>query len=245
MNPDTTILNNYDKESQKYDQRRFSTPLGKYMNLTEKNLLKKYANEGKTLELCCGTGRFSSLFDHYTGIDFSSKMLKIAKMNNNKKFILMDVNDIYKLNETYDIIFCVRAMKFWQNPQKVINDCYTLLNSSGRLILFFQERNLITIIIYNLAKLFRPIKKRFFKSFTVGTGTEKYYQEKEVIDMLYRFKILKVERYWTPLFMFHNFIKYSKILTKIVIKTSKCPFGYGIYVVAEKEVRKKKRRVLF
>jgi len=70
-------------------------------------LLSLYKDK-KVLDVCCGYGRFSN-FKDYTGIDFSSEMLKLAKEQNpDKNFILHNGKDGYK--GQYDIVFEVNSL---------------------------------------------------------------------------------------------------------------------------------------
>lgn len=59
----------------------------------------------RVLDVGCGYGRLSDIFANYTGIDFSSEMIKLAKkLHPDKIFSVVDVHTIKDLDD-FDIIF--------------------------------------------------------------------------------------------------------------------------------------------
>ena len=195
----------YDDEAPLYDERRFNSIIGKYVDEEETKAVIDNLVGKDILELCCGTGRFSTKIEklnkNYIGIDFSEKMLEQArKKSNSAKFIYMDVKDVSKLNKKFDTIFAVRAIKFWGNPEQVVKDCSSLLKDGGRIILLFIYKNPITIVLFRLTNIFRFFKKRMkiFKSFTRGTGTEKRYSKKEMVKLASQanLKIISISNFY-------------------------------------------------
>ena len=140
----------YKEESKIYDLKRFTSPVGKHIDNVEKSIVFKNLKGKNVLELCCGTGRFATYLANkgfkYYGIDFSQPMLDEAisknKIKGNVTFKRLDVKDLGTLTpNTFNSIFTARAIKFWQNPQQVIDDCYNLLKDGGRIILCFQSKD--------------------------------------------------------------------------------------------------------
>jgi len=207
----------YQEESKKYDQKRFCSPIGKYIDDIEKLMVLKNLKKGNVLELCCGTGRFASyLFKkgfNYTGVDFSVGMLSKAKAKNkecNVRFIRSDVKDLRKKikQESFDNIFVARAVKFWQDPKQVINDSYRLLKKNGKLILCFQAKDKsLSRILYKLSQKTQD-KHIFLRSYKVGT--EKYYHSKQITNMMKNagFKIIKKRCYF-------NFFAYTCFMKRL------------------------------
>lgn len=225
----------YDLESSHYDFVRFQNPLGEYINKYEQDLVLNQV-KGKTLELCCGTGRFAEHIKEYCGIDFSSEMLKRAKEKNpEKKFILLDVNRLNIIEDGFNTIFCVRAVKFWQNPEETLRQCYKLLNKDGKLILHFRHKNLLTIIANIISKLMRH--KKLLGNATIGVGNEKMYYLRDIRQYceLAGFRIISYKFYFNPLFSLFNIAKDNNFLTKILIKSSiKIKWGWRIELVCIK-----------
>ena len=170
----------YDDEATLYDEKRFTSIIGWYVDEEETKAVLDNLVGKDVLELCCGTGRFSvkveKLNKNYTGIDFSEKMLEQArKKSDSAKFICMNVNDISKLNKKFDTIFAVRAIKFWDDPERVVKDCHLLLRDKGRLILLFIYKNPITNLLFRLTNIFR-----FFKRFKLITYNQRKRSIKQV-----------------------------------------------------------------
>jgi len=152
----------------------------------------------------------------------------------------MNVNDLSKIKERFDTIFCVRALKFWDDPEKTFADAHKLLNKDGRILVHFIHRNLFTSLLFSLINRFRWLKQRTLPSFTIGTGTEKQYTNTDVIDMLKKagFKITKQYYYFNPLFAFLNFAKHNSILTSILIFSDRhFRWGWRSVVVGVKRGR--------
>ena len=102
----------------------------------------------KVLEIGCGPGNITKYllskrpdFDIY-GIDIAPNMIELAKKNNpSARFAVMDSRQIDKLNEKYDGIVCGFCLPYLSQTdcQKLITDCYHLLNENGLIYLSFVE----------------------------------------------------------------------------------------------------------
>lgn len=220
------IKKTYDDEAEFYEWRRLSTDLGKYIFKEEKKVILE--NIGKeVLELGCGTARFSSIVKgKYTGIDFSEKMLEIGKRKNpSLNLIIMDIDDVSKLNKRFDTIFIVRGFKFLNNPKRTLKDCYNLLEEEGKIIIIYSNLNLISWNLLYLANVFRFFRKKsgFFKFYTQGTGKEKKFRWMEMEKRLREtgFKIQSHNGFMNILFFCINFVKTKPSLTKFLIWTNK------------------------
>jgi ubiquinone/menaquinone biosynthesis C-methylase UbiE len=207
----------YQIESDKYDKKRFVSPIGQYIDDIEKLMVLKNLKPGNVLELCCGTGRFATFLckkgHPYSGVDFTKNMLDQAKEKNKDckelTFKLLDVKDLGKElpHNSFDNIFVARAIKFWQTPQQVIDDSYKLLKEEGRIVLCFQGKDRsLSGILMNLNQKTQD-KHIFLRSHKVGT--EKYYDSKEIIKMMKEsgFKIVSKHSYF-------NFAAYTWFMQK-------------------------------
>ncbi|HLP41931.1 MAG TPA: methyltransferase domain-containing protein [Fibrobacteria bacterium] len=100
------------------------------------------------LDLACGPGNYTMYLKNQfpesriIGIDLAPKMLEIAK---NKlpeaDFLLMDIKEVAKLTENFDLIICSFGLPFLskQESAKLILDCSGKLNAKGRLYLSTME----------------------------------------------------------------------------------------------------------
>lgn len=102
----------------------------------------------KILDLGCGPGelieelnnKFNNL--DITGVDFSEKMLEVSKKRNpNAKHIQMDVADLYKLNDKYNIIICTHSLPYYKEPEKVMVELNRLLKDEGKIYIGFASGN--------------------------------------------------------------------------------------------------------
>ncbi|MBP8669619.1 MAG: class I SAM-dependent methyltransferase, partial [Bacteroidia bacterium] len=94
----------------------------------------------KVLEIGCGPGNITKYllskradFDIF-GIDISPNMIELAEKNNpTAKFAVMDSRQIDELKTNYDGIVCGFCLPYLSqtDSQKLIADCYNLLNENG------------------------------------------------------------------------------------------------------------------
>lgn len=79
------------------------------------------------------------------GIDFSKLMYEKASARNKKA---IEKNDVYlmygditknELESTYDKVFAVNVVYFWEDPKQVFEKLYSLLNEGGILVLFVKS----------------------------------------------------------------------------------------------------------
>lgn len=102
----------------------------------------------KVLDLGCGPGELINLLEkkyqriHITGIDFSQEMLNISKLKNPKtRHIKLDVKDLDKIQEKFNIIICTHSLPYYKNLEKVIIDLYGLLEDEGKIFMAFASGN--------------------------------------------------------------------------------------------------------
>jgi 2-polyprenyl-3-methyl-5-hydroxy-6-metoxy-1,4-benzoquinol methylase len=102
----------------------------------------------KILEIGCGPGNVTKYlltkrpdFD-ILAIDIAPNMVKLAILNNpTAKFAIMDSREIEKIHAKFDGIvggFCLPYLS-QTDCQKIVNDCYNLLNENGLIYLSFVE----------------------------------------------------------------------------------------------------------
>jgi ubiquinone/menaquinone biosynthesis C-methylase UbiE len=120
-----------------------------YNNLVEQPAMKKLLPDlsGKTvLDLGCGYGNNCIDFikrgaERVVGIDISSKMIDTAKKENahiNIEYIQMDINEINRLTQKFDLIYSSLAFHYVEDYKKLLRDIRLLLKDEGAL-LYSQE----------------------------------------------------------------------------------------------------------
>jgi len=126
-------------------------PVIDYLN---KFLLTKSGTRIKILELGCGTGvsafeinkisRRVNINFEYTGVDFSSELITIAKrvlktiqpVRNKINFICDDViNFLVKNNERVDVILLLDIIEHINNPERLLFYSNNLLNKHGMFLI--------------------------------------------------------------------------------------------------------------
>lgn len=130
----------------------------------------------KILDLGCGPGQLiEELYKknndlHITGIDFSEKMLDISKEKNPKAIhIKMNVEDLNKIDDKYNIIFCTHSLPYYKNPKKVMRDLDNLLLDNGRIYLgfasgnSFYDRFILAFVKLTTGQAYYPSDKEFKK----------------------------------------------------------------------------------
>ena len=147
----------------------------------------------KILEIGCGPGNITKYilsrrpdFDLF-GIDIAPNMIELAKINNpTASFAVMDCREIDSIKTKFDAIVCGFCLPYLSqnDSQKLITDCYNLLNENGLIYLSFVEGD---------------TKKSDFQISSSGDRTYFYFHNLEnlkakFIDNKFEdFKIFKVE----------------------------------------------------
>ncbi len=105
-------------------------------------------DRAKILEMGCGPGNITKYllsarpdFDIF-GIDIAPAMIELAKKNNpTARFAIMDLRQIDEIKTKYDAIICGFCLPYLSqtDSQKLITDCYSLLNEEGLVYISFVE----------------------------------------------------------------------------------------------------------
>ena len=102
----------------------------------------------KVLEIGCGPGNITKYLlskrpdFSILGIDIAAKMIELAKENNpSASFAIKDARQIDEIKTKYDGIICGFCLPYLSptDVQKLITDCYNLLNENGLIYISFVE----------------------------------------------------------------------------------------------------------
>src|SRR3989344_1771048 len=93
------------------------------------NYIKNYK---KVLEVGSGQGRFMSLFQNITGLEYSQKFIDIAKKRGIKgKIYKGNAFDIPFKKNTFDMVFSTGLIEHYNNKQSLVNEHVRVLKNGG------------------------------------------------------------------------------------------------------------------
>lgn len=96
----------------------------------------------------------------------------------------MNVDDLDKLDDQYDIIICTHSLPYYKNPSKVMEQLLRLLNNQGRVIIGFASGD----------SFYDKLALAFVK---LTTGSANYPSDvkfKEIIQPYFKIDDLKIIR---------------------------------------------------
>lgn len=128
---------------------------------------------GYSLEVGVGTGKFGGPFKISIGIDPSSKMLELARKNWGIKTKIGVAEKLPFENNLFDWVLIVVAICFVDDPVKTFSEIYRVLKSNGKVIVGFIDRNSPLGKIYEKNKE----KSKFYKPAT-------FFSTDEISEML-------------------------------------------------------------
>ena len=174
--------------------------MGNMMNETNINMTRhsiqnlNISTGNKILELGHGNaGHVEFLFEQakdlkYYGLEMSELMFQEARQTNRNFvsqkqafFSLYDGNIIPFENESFDKIYTVNTIYFWQEPEKLLLEIYRVLKSNGNFCLTFAEEDFMKTLpftqfefkLYSTEKAEELIGKSSFKIVYKETRIEK------------------------------------------------------------------------
>jgi len=165
------------------------------INMTKHSILNlNISNENRILELGHGNaGHVEFLFEQaekpkYYGLEMSELMFQEARQINRNFvsqkqafFSIYDGNTIPFEDGSFDKIFTVNTIYFWQKPEELLSEIYRVLKSNGTFCLTFAEEDFMKTLpftqyefeLYSTQKAQELIKKSEFKIVYTETQTEK------------------------------------------------------------------------
>ena len=132
------------------------------MNITNNNVV---------LEIGFGNGKFfDKLFAKATGllisgIDFSKDMVAIASRHNQSEIkqgkldLQLGSSDNLPFSDnSFDKVFCINVIYFWDDPQKHLNEIYRVLKPEGIFFAAIRTKKLLAICLLLNTALFYTMK---------------------------------------------------------------------------------------
>ncbi|MFA5069687.1 MAG: class I SAM-dependent methyltransferase [Patescibacteria group bacterium] len=166
---------------------------GSYTTLSKWAVYSRLNRNSRLLEVACSTGFSSRELATLTGcqgegFDLSRKSIEMA--NYNKKHYASKINFIYKVADGFRYkprgkfthIVVGASLKFFPNPEKMINRCLGMLNDGGYILAspFYVTRTIPNHLI-----------KRAQKVFDITPTNETY---KEIMTLFNKFEIIYEDR---------------------------------------------------
>ena len=161
------------------------------------NTLSHNLKEEKLLDLGSGPGELiyeikSKYPDlQITGLDFSEGMIEVSKAKNPQvKHLVLNVNDLHKVEEKYDLIISSHSIPYYKHPREVMANLHRLLEDKGQVHIAFASANsLYDKFILSLVKL--------------TTGSATYYSDKrfrQIVDPYFEVEGLQIirEKFFMP-----------------------------------------------
>ncbi len=123
----------YDKTAHLYDKRH-ENDTTTHLRKMETKMLKKYAR-GLVLDVGCGTGVYSGLFEKYTGIDISGKMIKEALRKSKQRYAMANAENLPFHDGTFDTVICMFTVLNLCDYKKAAKEMRRVLKKGGTLII--------------------------------------------------------------------------------------------------------------
>lgn len=121
----------------------------------------------------------------YTGIDISETMhheaIKLNKDFENKaEFVLYEGTGLPFEDKTFDKIFTVNTVYFWEKPTDFLNEIYRVLKDNGTFVLTFGQRDFMEKLpftqfgftLYNTDEMEETVSKSYFKRMKISERQE-------------------------------------------------------------------------
>lgn len=141
------IKSNWNKMAIAYEE--FTNSSNSYSNKIEWPAIKKLVpnlENKEIIDLGCGTGRFSFLFEQFKpkriiGIDISDKMINMAEdiakgKNSRVSFIKSDIENLSNIqSNSIDFVFSSTVLHYIKNLEGIMKEMYRVLKPKGTCIL--------------------------------------------------------------------------------------------------------------
>lgn len=142
----------------------------------------------------------------YTGIDISETMHKEARRLNQEfdkqvDFVLYEGKKLPFENETFDKIFTVNTVYFWESPVEFLNEIYRVLKDDGTFVLTFGQRDFMeklpftayNFTLYNNNEMEELISKSQFKRMKISEKEDEIKSKtgEETIQRVYTILTIK------------------------------------------------------
>lgn len=151
----------------------------RYIDKREKELVKQIFDQyssgniktQKILDLGMGPGRWSRFFleqgyGHVYGYDISPKMIDFAKKIIKNSNFSATVGDIQKLSfnkNSFDKVFCFRAFKYVDNPNRSLKEIGRVLKPEGSILIEFANKSCLSMLAKLASSILNTLRRSKLK----------------------------------------------------------------------------------
>ncbi|MCS3532242.1 class I SAM-dependent methyltransferase [Chryseobacterium sp. JUb7] len=143
----------------------------------------------------------------YTGIDISETMHHEAKrlneeFKNQANFVLYEGTKLPFEDQTFDKIFTVNTVYFWEQPIEYLNEIYRVLKDSGTFVLTFGQRDFMEKLpftqfdftLYNTDEMEETVSKSHFKRMKISEKEEQVKSKTGDETMTRNYTVLTIKK---------------------------------------------------
>lgn len=143
----------------------------------------------------------------YTGIDISETMHQEAKkrnviFENQADFVLYEGKKLSFQDKTFDKIFTVNTVYFWEQPVDYLNEIYRVLKDSGMFVLTFAQRDFMEKLpftqfgfkLYSNTEMEEIISKSHFKRMKISEREEQIKSKTSEETITRNYTILTIKK---------------------------------------------------
>jgi ubiquinone/menaquinone biosynthesis C-methylase UbiE len=149
------VRSDYDNNSNHYDQERFGSCGGRYVDSEEREFVRGKIKGSSVLEIGTATGRFAaSLNEHtdvYVGVDLSLRMLQktLERTNHSVSVVQMDGSEL-GVRSYFDDVLCIRTFHFLDKPRRALEGIFNSLKPGGHCLVTFESDNALRRLLLSL-----------------------------------------------------------------------------------------------
>ncbi len=141
------ILSAYETMAEKYNELIDHKPHNAYYDRPNTMRLIPEAKGKKVLDAACGPGKYAEILlaqgAEVTGIDFSPKMIDLAKQRNptSGEFFVHDMSKAFSMFETntFDIVLCALALHYLEDWNPTIREFHRVLKPGACLVVSLEH----------------------------------------------------------------------------------------------------------
>jgi len=122
----------YDDIAEQYDESRFGTSYGAYIDQVESRFLSACGLGGSVLDVGCGTGRFLGTVTN-AGVDFSPKMVEIARRKG-LPVALADATDLPFDDASFDHVVIMHLLMHVPDVGSVLREASRVVKDGGSVV---------------------------------------------------------------------------------------------------------------
>jgi ubiquinone/menaquinone biosynthesis C-methylase UbiE len=159
----------YNRLANNYDENHFrQNSAAEYAEERRLDLICPYLKRSKSLKLldvACGTGTYLGIAKKFganaIGCDVSENMVRICKSKGTDNVFVNDYHTLPFKDGTFDLILCINAIHYSDNPKAAISEMRRVLSNDGTILLtYFNNLNFRSVnYVRKLYKRDQPISK--------------------------------------------------------------------------------------